>query len=206
MMTSFTEDSLWLSFKLDNGLFCIQSDYIDSVQIPDKLYLLPGGEETGNGMMMHGGSLIHVTDLRTIFGKMNLSKYTEQFGIMKDMHIAWIEDLERFVLKGGEFNKPVDPHKCKFGLWYDNFQTDHYSLNFILRKISTPHERIHICGAEIKALAAQGGDYKAQVMELLNEAKKICHLEILPMLDELITIYRDANCGIVLVINDGSKH
>lgn len=174
MMTSFTEDSLWLSFKLDNGLFCIQSDYIDSVQIPGKIDLLPGGEETGSGIMMHGGSLINVMDLRTLFCKMNLSEYTEQFGIMKDMHIAWIEDLERFVHESGEFNKPVDPH-----------------------------ERIHFCGAEIKALAAQGGDYKAQAMELLAEAKRICLLQVVPMLDELISIYRDVNRGIVLIINDG---
>ena len=53
------------------------------------------------------------------------------------------------------FTKAVDPHKCKFGMWYDQFHTDNISLNFVLKKIAAPHEFIHCCGGEINQLMAR---------------------------------------------------
>lgn len=200
-MTQFTQDSLWLSFKLDNADYCVLSDYIESIQIPGKIDLISGSAPTIAGITQLGDTLLTVIELRTVFGRMNLADYTAQFAVMKDMHIAWIEDLERFVHEGGEFNKPVDPHKCKFGLWFDNFHTDNYSLNHILKKLSTPHEAIHHYGAEIKALLAIGNREQAQAK--LADAKRICNDEVIPMLDQLIEIYREVNRGIILVVNDG---
>lgn len=200
-MTQFTQDSLWLSFKLDNGDYCVLSDYLESIQIPGKIDPIPGSASNVAGITQIGDTLLSVIEMRTVFGKMNLSDYTAQFGVMKDMHIDWIEDLERFVREGGEFNKPVDPHKCKFGLWYDSFHTENYSLLHILSKLSTPHEKIHYLGAEIKALMAS--DKQVEVQSKLAEAKQICYNQVVPMLDQLIETYKEVNRGIILVINDG---
>lgn len=202
-MTVFSDGSLWLTFRLDSMDFCMLSDYIESIAVPGRIERMPDSPPTVAGITSHGGKLIGVVEMREIFGRMNLAQYTEEFSTMKNLHVAWVEDLTRYVQEGGTFTKALDPHKCKFGMWYDTFHTDNMRLNRLLKRISAPHERIHKCGAEILKLRAEGGDQERVIQKKLAEAEEICNEDIVPLLNQLIDVYRSAHRGVILVVNDG---
>lgn len=201
-MEEYKKESLWLSLQLENEEYCILSEYIDSIIISGKIQPAPGTPPSVAGMLAYAETTISVYEMREVFGRMNLKKYVEQFGIMKDMHVSWVKDLEKYVNNGGTFDKELNPHKCKFGIWYDNFRTENKRLIRILKKINAPHDRIHKCGEEIIELRSKGFEQDEEIEEKLEEAKRICHEDIVPLLDKLIDVYKAINRGVIVVVGD----
>lgn len=204
MRLSDENNRLWIMFRLHRSDFCVSSETVDSIVIPEKLNSLPCAPSYFSGLLERGGALIPVIDMRVLFHLPSLEQCVEEFAQMKTMHVEWTQALRTAVKTNTPFTKPVDPHRCKFGIWHDHFETDNFSLNYILNKIVGPHERIHLCGAEINAMMSRGDMSKAE--ERLEEAEEICLKEIVPLLDQLIAVYREANRGIVLVVSSRDRH
>lgn len=204
-MNQVKDNSFWLTFRLDDMDCCILSDYIQSIDIPSTIKPLPDSPKTITGITKHGEILIPVVEMRAVYNRLDLKSYLDRFAEMKAMHVTWIEDLERYVREGGTFTKSVDPHRCQFGIWYDTFQTDNDRLKRLLKKIETPHARIHHCGKEIIQLKNGGGDNQQEIEELLAEAAEICEDDMIPYLDRLISIYQSANRGVLLVVSHGAR-
>lgn len=203
-MEPYGNDALWVSFRLDGGNFCIDSSHIEGITVPGKLVPLPGSPAFVSGLMEYKGEILLVLEMRTLFHKMNLSEYTAQFSRMKDMHIEWVQELERCVRENVPFLLPVDPHRCQFGVWYDHYQTDHIRLKHILHKIKEPHERIHQYGLEITRMMQANADSQA-IQAALQKAKEVCMEQIVPLLEQLIETYQEANQGMILVIRLGEQ-
>lgn len=106
-MDQKSESTLWLSFRIDGQDYCVLCNYINSILIPDRIEMLPDTRKTLAGVTEYGQEMITVIEVREVFGKMNLKDCINQFCIMKDMHVEWIEDLERYVMKGGNSKKPL---------------------------------------------------------------------------------------------------
>lgn len=202
-METNSESRLWVTFKLNNADYCITSEYVDSIVIPEKITKIPGTPPHWMGVMNYKQQTIPVIEMRTLFRMMNLAEYVDQFAEMKQMHLDWIKALEESVENRVTFTKAVDPHKCKFGMWYDNFHTDNISLNFVLKKIEAPHATIHLCGGQVNQLIAKK-DWE-NAAKKLEEAKRICYNEVIPLLDQLIDTYKEVNRGVVIVLNRGDK-
>ena len=203
-METYDKNKLWVTFKLNDDDYCISSEYVDSIVIPEKTTAIPGNPPYLMGVMNYNGRTIPVVEMRTLFNMMNLTEYVARFAEMKQMHVDWIVALEEAVEKRATFTKAVDPHKCKFGMWYDNFHTDNISLNFVLKKISGPHEFIHHCGGEINQLMAKREWDAAE--RKLEEAKRTCYNEVIPLLDQLIDTYKEVNRGIVIVLSRNGQY
>ncbi len=201
---NYDDNKLWVVFKLNNMDYCITSEFVDSIVIPGEIIDMPGSPDYMLGVMKYNGRTIPVIEMRTLFGMMNLAEYIEGFAVMKQMHVEWIEALEESVEKRVTFTKAVDPHKCKFGIWYDNFHTDNISLNFVLKKIDEPHQFIHYCGAEVNELM-QRKEWDAAHAKM-EEAKQVCYGKVIPLLDQLIEIYKTVNKGITVVLNRDGQY
>lgn len=196
-------NDLWVTFKLDGDDYCVQSKYIEAMSIPGDVRPMPNNPEHMMGIMRWNGTSIPVVDMRVLFGLPTLAETTEEFAVMRQMHMDWIEALEDSVRNHTQFTKAVDPHQCKFGKWFDNFHTDNISLNFILNKIGAPHEYIHRHGADVqKCMAVQDWEGAEQKYK---EAYEVCTTQVLPLLDDLIRTYREVNHGIVIVIRRGNR-
>lgn len=192
---------LWAVFRLEQSRYCLCGEAVASIVIPERLTALPKMPENLAGFLKHSNSMVPVIDMRILFGIPSMEQCVAEFAQMKQKHTEWVEELRKSVQAKTVFYKPVDPHKCSFGIWYDSFVTDDYSLNYVLKKLEKPHERIHHCGARANELLVQG----KTADEPLEEADRICRQEMLPLLDRLIDAYRDANRGIIIVI-DWSGH
>lgn len=204
MQLSNENNRLWIMFRLHRSDFCVSCETVDAIVIPDKLTPLPCAPSFFSGILERGGALIPVINMRVLFHLPSLEQCVEEFAQMKTMHVEWTQALRAAVKTNTPFTKPVDPHRCKFGIWHDHFETDNFSLNYILNKIVGPHERIHLCGAEINAMMSRGDMSNAETR--LEEAEEICLKEIVPLLDQLIAVYREANQGIILILSNGNRH
>lgn len=190
---------LWVTFKLDGEDYCISNDSIVALLIPTEIKEMPNDPDYIMGVMEWGANgTLPIVDLRKLLGMQSLSDSVNQFALMRQMHVDWIDALRDSVENGTPFEKAIDPHKCLFGRWYDNFHSNNISMRFILAKIGPPHEYIHRHGAEVKALMAKGDMDGAKAK--YNEAYKVCTTEVLPLLDELIQTYKEVNRGIVIAV------
>ena len=96
-----------------------------------------------------------------------------------------------------------DPHACKFGLWYDKYQTDNSLLKMALKKMAAPHQIIHATAA--KALQqAESGDLKG-ALELLAERRNCELAELLKLFEESRRILREHHRELAVVLVHGEK-
>lgn len=203
-MATYDSRHPWVVFSLDGEEYCANSAWVQGiVPASDEMTRMPNNPANLVGVMPHAGGHIPVFDARTMFGLETLKQEIEDFGIMRKMHLDWVEALRDSVENHTPFNKPVNPHKCKFGLWYDDFHTNNISINFVLGKIDEPHAAIHACGAEAQKLMARG-DYDGAMAEY-KKAEKICKEQVIPLLDQLIRTYQEVNRGMVLVLKEDGE-
>lgn len=202
-MQSYDPTNPWIVFSLDGEDYCVNSCFVDSIVLPSNLTRMPNNPAHVLGVMKYVGANISVIDLRTLLGLMTMEQAVDDFSIMRKMHLDWVDALDESVHNHTPFTKPVNPHKCKFGLWYDNYHTDNVHLKFILNKIEDPHAMIHLCGAKAMDLMAKE-DWEGAEQKFL-EAKKVCIETVIPLLDKLIDAYRDVNRGNIIVLRDGNN-
>lgn len=197
-------NDLWVTFKLDGDDYCVQSRCIEAMTIPAEVRPMPNNPDHMLGVMRWNGTSIPVVDMRTLLGMPTLAQAIDDFAVMRQMHLDWIQALEDSVRNHTQFTKAVDPHQCKFGKWFDSFKTDNISLNFILNKIGAPHEYVHRHGAEVQKCMAVG-DWEGS-QKKYEEAYEVCTTQVLPLLDELIETYREVNHGIAIVIKHEGRN
>ena len=199
-----SNNGLWIAFNLNNNGYCIPSEYVRAMDIPTQIKDMPHNADHMLGVMRWNGGSLPIVSMRRLFALPTIEDSVEQFSVMRQMHLDWIDALNDSVNNHKPFTKATDPHKCKFGMWYDNYDTQNISMRFILNKIGSPHEAIHEHGAAVqRAMANQNWD---EATRLYNEARDICDNEVIPLLDELIETYKEANRGIVIVVHYQGQH
>lgn len=208
------EDTVYPSivFKLHGGLFAINSKYISTIlQLPQH-ETLPDCPSHITGIFQYRNDVIQMIDLRRVFGMMTLEEESQEFTDMiearKQDHIHWVKELERSVEENEPFTLATDPHKCAFGRWYDNVETQHNTLAFHLKKIDEPHKKLHQAALEV-ANCQQNCDV-CQRSECLKSALDRARLEYMPriltLLDETIDTFRNyVYHGMALVMTESAR-
>lgn len=204
-MPEYNPNHPFVVFTLNDEEYCVNSADVLGIVQPEEMTRMPNNPVHLIGVMPLSGEHIPVVDARTLLGMETLEETIRDFGIMRQMHVDWVTALEDSVNNRVPFTKAVNPHKCKFGQWYDSYHTDNISMNFILSKIEAPHAAIHGLGAEAQKWMAQGNWDEAKAA--YRKAEDICRNSVLPLLDSLIETYRDANRGMVIVLgsDDGTR-
>lgn len=188
-------------FKLRGTKYCVSSEFVCLISVPDQIHSMPEGKPYHFGIIHLDNQVIPILNMRVLLKMRTLEEELAQFATMKQKHIDWVETLEKSLAENTAFLLPSDPKRCAFGLWYYGYHTDNLTLRFILKKIEAPHDRMHYIAHEIEDYRRAG--LKEQVQQRLSEAKKICDHEILPLLDRLIEAWRDTNKGILVVLEQG---
>jgi chemotaxis signal transduction protein len=121
---------------------------------------IPGTERWQRGVVEFRSRMIPMIDVRRLLQLKSLSDINAELITLLDAreqdHRNWLLELETSVKERREFKLTTDPHACKFGKWYDTFQTYNRTLFQQLLKFDTPHKRIHTVGIEVRQLTATG--------------------------------------------------
>lgn len=112
------------------------------------------------------GTIIPLIDLRVKLGlpsmKMESDALIQSLHDREQDHLNWLRELEACVREHRPFGLAKDPHKCKFGKWYDQFTTEKNQLRMslqswiTLQRMDEPHKIIHATANEVLKRAGQG--------------------------------------------------
>jgi methyl-accepting chemotaxis protein len=115
----------------------------------------------------------------------------DQIEIVKSLdHIIFIEELDDAIKHNKRFRGQLDPCKCAFGKWYEQYQPEGEDEEAAYQEIKEPHDMVHLGAAEIVELLAEGKH---------QEAKAVLEEKVLPAVDQFKEIFKRFRNGIEMV-------
>jgi len=176
------------TFWVKNTLYAIDISRVLTIsQEMSHIQTLPADVKGLVGMLEFQGNAVPVLDFANMLGfSSGVEQNNELSQILSDRekdHIDWLQALENSLLNDVSFTKAKDPHKCAFGVWYDQFKSRDETLMEVLSEFDTPHKKIH-------ALADRLLDLKKD--NQLDKALKILRNERSTTLKRLVKRFEQA--------------
>jgi purine-binding chemotaxis protein CheW len=161
-------------FQIRGGLYAVGSEYVREIVSLPQVVAIPGVPPEVRGVINLRGKVMQLIDLRVKLGMPAAKAETEELiQLLRDRekdHQNWLTELEGCVREHRPFKLARDPHACKFGQWYDQFQTEHSLLRMALKKMDEPHQAIHATADEALQRAEKGDE--AGAMALLSSRRQ----------------------------------
>lgn len=203
--------NLWVTFKLSSNYYAVSVDIINAISIiPDNVTPVENGSKYVRGIINEYGNLITLIGLREILMIPTIESEVEAFKEMlnkrKEDHILWVNELKRSVKNGEVFKLAIDPHKCKFGKWYDNFETENHAVRFHMNKIDTPHKKLHKTASQIEECYKIDNkeERNEKINKLLKKASEIYVPSIIELIDSAVDVYESCIREMYISISDMS--
>lgn len=122
-----------------------------------ELTAVPGGDSSVAGVVLLRGETITTYDMRTLLGLPSLQSEVDALVQLlherEQDHENWLHELEAALAENREFKLATDPHKCKFGQWYDSLRQDAATMarltngdlgvRWLIDSFDEPHKTIH---------------------------------------------------------------
>ena len=180
MNTRFPLDVEYLVFTVNQGRYGVPCFDVVSVMDMPTCTLVPHLPPDVRGVIAFRGGNIPLLDLRVCFGARARLVETEELittmAQRKQDHINWLAKLKDEVQNGKPITVQTDPHKCAFGKWYDQFQSDNINLTSYMNRFDAPHQAIHRVGIEAGTLCQAGHDTAARALLQRTEAGELARL------------------------------
>lgn len=109
------------------------------------------------------------------------------------------------MLENRSFTLQTDPHKCKFGLWYDKYRTDDFDLNGTLRQFDGPHKAIHKLSENAEEFIKSG--HRDKAIELITITGKTILSSMVKLFDLTSAMIQkiDKRLLVITKINNSKK-
>jgi len=207
-MTKPTSGKLpFVLFEIRNTLYGVGSEYVREIVSLPKVVPMPNVPPEVRGVINLRGKVLQLIDLRSKFGMPSAESELEALVQLlhdreKDHH-SWLAELEACVREHRPFKLSRDPHACKFGQWYDHFETDNGSLRMALKRMDEPHQAIHATADQALKMAAD--NQQAGALALLEERKSGELANLTKLFDETRRLIREQHRELAVVLNHGEK-
>jgi len=194
-------------FQVKGVIYAVSSEHVREIVMLPKVVGVPNLPPEVRGVINLRGKVLHLVDLRV---KLGLPSAKDELDVLLQLlkdreqdHYNWLTELEACVREHRPFKLARDPHACKFGLWYDKFQTDNSLLKMALQKMNQPHQLIHATAGEVLQRAEQG-DLPGAV-QLLAERRNHELAELSKLFGESRQILREQQRELAVVLRYGEK-
>ena len=195
-------------FQVKAGLYAVGSQNVREIVILPKVVGVPNVPPEIRGVINLRGKVMQLIDLRVKLGlpsaKTELETLIQLLHDREQDHHNWLTELEACVREKRPFKMARDPHACKFGLWYDQYQADNTLLKMALKKMDAPHQSIHATANEALQKAEQGDE--AGAMELLAARRSGELAELSGLFEEGRRILKENHRELAMVLVRGEKH
>ncbi|MBI5178550.1 MAG: chemotaxis protein CheW [Nitrospinae bacterium] len=196
-------DVPWVTFRLGERFFGIESSYVMEMLVLPDLSHLPTPADYIRGVMNLRGTVILVVDLRRRMNMHSVAQdveaLVELLGKREQDHLNWITELENSVKEGREFKLTTNPHACAFGKWYDTYKASNVILENHLKKFDAPHKRIHSLGIEAVEMVKKG--QREDALKLIERERKGTLGLLAGLFAEAKKLLRETLREIVIVLN-----
>lgn len=204
-----SDDSLWLTLKVKDQLYAIDSKYVDSIfELHQEITKLPDAGINILGAIPVREKVVPLMDLRMALGIESLEQEQMEFEDMLEMrkhdHINWVDELKRCLAANEEFKLATDPHKCAFGKWYDNYQPTNHSVAFHLRKIEEPHKKLHQSAHDAFACTKDCENCSRQecLEKILKRETEVYMQRVVGLIEEAKDVFKESYKKMCVVISD----
>lgn len=203
-----SEETQFLIFSAAENKYAISALEIREMLPSQKVVSIPDAPKWVRGVVNVRGETFTLIDFRSRIGRQSMFEVNEelfsQLEAREKEHIQWLDQLEAAVAEDIPFAGEVDPHKCKFGHWYDNYVSDNAAINLQLKKFDQPHRAIHDTARHALDLKAAGKQQEA--IELIN-ARRNNELDRMRGLfgslkEQILTSYKE----VVVLIESSVQH
>jgi len=190
-------------------MYGVATPYVQTMVAMPEVTSIPHRPEWSRGVVnLRGQIIIPIIDLRRRLG---MDSYLDNIYKLIDLmhqrerdHRNWLEELQNSVMEDRTFSLATDPHKCKFGQWYDSYKPKTLTEAQFLQKFEEPHERIHSIAVRVQELRAQ--QKQAEAMDLINKTRDCDLAEMIRLFDQFRALVRELRyTEIALVIENLDK-
>lgn len=197
----------WVIVKLGERLLGIPSLYVMEMLVVPKLSHLPMAPEHVKGAMNLRDQVIMLIDLRKKLGYTSVAKEVEDLvQLMHDReqdHKNWLKELEGSIKENREFKLATDPHKCKFGIWYDSYKPTNMMMENHLKKFDEPHSKIHgLAGITINMVKK---NQKEEALKIIEEEHDRTLALMIKLFEEARNLIKETSREIALVLSYEGK-
>ena len=183
------------------------SEHVREIVILPDVVAVPNVPPEIRGVINLRGKVMKLVDLRIKLGlpsaKSELEELIQLLHDREKDHHNWLTELETCVRERKSFRLARDPHACKFGLWYDRYQTDNSLLKMTLKKMDAPHQMIHAAADEALQMT-EGGDHEGAVKLLAARRDKEL-AALVRLFDDARRILRENHRELAVVLTRGEK-
>jgi len=201
-------DQPWVIFSLKKETYAVPSGFVKSMVAMPEVVEVPNVPPYVRGVINLRGQVTPITDLRHRLGMPSyldkIQRQIEMLSAREADHLHWLNELKSSVEEERPFALATDPHKCKFGQWYDSYKPKSFEEGQFLAKFVTPHKRIHGVAARVKAYVEGGEVDKAhELIERTRENELAEMIELFEQFREMTR--RQASQEIAVVLEHDSK-
>lgn len=192
----------YLIFSVKERLFALSAGFIQEMLAVPEITHLPDAPPWVRGVINIRGKVYKLIDMRMRLGMKSHHQENEELiaslNEREKEHKNWLNELEGCIKEDREFTLGVDPHKCKFGHWYDNFKTDDPIVSMELKKFDEPHKAIHATAEHVIELARQGD--KEEALTVIDERRSGELAVMISLFENMKQIFKDTQREIAVIV------
>ncbi len=198
----------WVILQLSNRMFALSAFNVEQMIVLDKVVKVPNMPDHIRGVINNRGKVIPLLDMRRRLGISSLLDETNKLKDMIDMrekeHLEWLDELELSVKEHRVFEGELDPHKCAFGKWYDNYQSKNLMITNFLKRFDEPHKAVHSVAIEVEEHVEK--DEFDRAFEIIQNTRDTIMSELTDLFDKFKQLLDETTREIAIIIcNDKTK-
>jgi chemotaxis signal transduction protein len=198
----------WVILKLENEFYGVATPYVMTMVAMPDIVDVPYKPSWSRGVVNLRGQVMPLVDLRL---RLDMQSYISKIEGLVDMvqhrekdHHDWLNELESSVREKREFTLATDPHKCKFGQWYDKYRPVSLTETQLLQQFKDPHQRIHHISHQVRNLVAENNI--EQALALIDQTRKGDFVIMQKLFGDFSKLMRElARTEIALVLEHNHK-
>ncbi len=193
-------------FQIKGSLYAVGSEHVREIVLMPQITGIPNTPPEVRGVINLRGKIIKLMDLRVKLGlpplRAEMEALIQLLREREQDHRDWLAELEVCARDRRPFGKARDPHKCKFGLWYDQYRTEDRLLRMTLPSMDAPHKAIHAT-ADVALRQAENGDI-AGALEYISERRNHELGALTKLFDESRRVLVEGNREVAVVLTRGN--
>jgi purine-binding chemotaxis protein CheW len=199
-------------FQAGNGQYAVSAEFVQEMLIMPPVVRVPNMPPEILGVINIRGSILKLLDLRIMLGvtsaQSELDGLVQLLNDREQDHRNWLKELEACVRERRPFNLARDPHKCKFGLWYDQYKSQEQTIHatffrMALNKMDAPHKILH-ASADAVLKKAENGNFE-EALAILEKHRNSELALLVKLFEESRQILKETRREIVMVVRNGVK-
>lgn len=195
----------WIIFTLKNRHYAVNSELVSGIIKKPQITPVPNVSDFFDGVSEVRGGVIPIINLRKLLklpdAKAEREEECEMLRARLHDHEKWFAELKRCAETGDKFTMPIDPHKCSFGQWYDNFESENQTLKALITQLDEPHLKFHRNAEIILESRDQDGQLTQQGKQLLQMQEQLLEKKINKTMNEIIDQICDEQYQMIVTLS-----